>query len=61
MFYTAVSVWLCDDRRSTSISGIDSSSGILSAYSIDDVCDKRLLNDVCFRRTSANVVLLCSP
>lgn len=34
---------------------------MLSAYSIEDACDRRLLKDVCFRRTSASVVVLCSP
>lgn len=53
--YTAVSVWLWDESRSTSISGTVSSSGSghMSAYSRDDPCDKRLLSDDCFFNTAA--------
>jgi hypothetical protein len=55
--YTAVSVWLWDDRRSTSISGIVNSSMTLSAYSMEEVWDNRLLREDCFRRASARVAL----
>lgn len=53
--YTAVSVWLWDESLSTSISGIVSSSGTLSAYSMEDVWERRLLSEDCFRRTSVRV------
>lgn len=55
--YTAVSVWLWDDKRSTSISGIVNSSMTLSAYSMEEVWDNRLLREDCFRRTSASVAV----
>lgn len=55
--YTAVSVWLWDDKRSTSISGIVNSSMTLSAYSMEEVWDNRLLREDCFRRASASVAL----
>lgn len=54
--YTAVSVWLCEDRRSTSISGTVSSSGLgqMSAYSRDECL---LLRDDCFFSTAARLGL----
>ena len=55
--YTAVSVWLWDDKRSTSISGIVNSSMTLSAYSMEEVWDNRLLREDCFRRASASVAV----
>lgn len=58
--YTAVSVWLCEDRRSTSISGMVSSSGMLSAYSMEEVCESLLLSEDCFCSTAAREGLLLS-
>lgn len=66
IFYTAVSVWLCDDRRSTSIGGTPIALS-LSTYSMDPppppvlddepppvAADSLLLKHGCLRNTSAS-------
>lgn len=55
--YTAVSVWLWEERRSTSISGTvnSSGSGHMSAYSREEPWERRLLREDCFFSTAARL------
>ncbi|GBP65060.1 hypothetical protein EVAR_46854_1 [Eumeta japonica] len=64
--YTAVSVWLCDDRRSTSMSCGASvcppaPAPAPSAYSTLDECENRFDSIVCLRSASASAASASEP
>ena len=57
--YTAVSVWLCEDSRSTSRSR--GASACAASYSTEDEWLKRLASAVCLRRASASAASASEP